>query len=115
MLVAMLGSNCLSLSGQIKNSKKFGFLVCTGEREAVCWVKEELSRKKNMKKTHLLPFFVCFNSFIWSSFYPTRKQNPVSALKQKFQVESLKTCLKILSLEATSLFHDYVKKHENIL
>lgn len=60
MLVAMLGSNCLSLSGQIKNSKKFGFLVCTGEREAVCWVKEELSRKKKYEKkaTYCLFLFV---------------------------------------------------------
>lgn len=39
----------------------------------------------------------------------------MSALKQKFHVESLKTYLKIVSSEATSLFHDYVKKHENIL
>lgn len=42
-------------------------------------------------------------------------ETPVSAVKQKSQVESLKMNLKIVSLETTSLFHDYVKINENIL
>lgn len=41
-------------------------------------------------------------------------QTPVSAFKLKSQIESLETYLKIVSLE-TTLFHDYVKIHKNIL
>lgn len=42
-------------------------------------------------------------------------ETPVSAVKQKSQVESLKMYLKTVSLEATFLFHDYIKINENIL
>lgn len=54
--------------------------------------------KKNLKKKAVTAlYFFYFNNFIWSSFQITRKQNPVSALKQKFQVESLKTYPTIVS------------------
>lgn len=69
MLIAMLGLNCLSLSGQIKKPKKFHFSVCIGKRVPVCWVKEELNgKKKSEKEASYCLFLVCFNSFIWSSF-----------------------------------------------
>lgn len=58
MLIAMLGLNCLSFSGQIKNPKKFHFSVCIGKRAPVCWVKEELNGKKNLKKKPVTAFFL---------------------------------------------------------